>query len=26
MFPALARIVRARTLIVRQELYVDASR
>ena len=25
MFPALARIVRARTLIVRQELYVDAS-
>jgi len=24
--PALARIVRARTLIVRQELYVDASR
>jgi peptide/nickel transport system permease protein len=26
MFPSLARIVRARTLIVRQELYVDASR
>jgi peptide/nickel transport system permease protein len=26
MFPALARIVRARTLIVREELYVDASR
>jgi peptide/nickel transport system permease protein len=26
MFPALARIVRARTLVVRQELYVDASR
>jgi peptide/nickel transport system permease protein len=26
MFPALARIVRARTLTVRQELYVDASR
>jgi peptide/nickel transport system permease protein len=26
MFPALARIVRARTLIVRQELYVDAAR
>jgi peptide/nickel transport system permease protein len=26
MFPALSRIVRARTLIVRQELYVDASR
>ena len=26
MFPALARIVRARTLIVRQELFVDASR
>lgn len=26
MFPMLARIVRARTLIVRQELYVDASR
>jgi peptide/nickel transport system permease protein len=26
MFPALARIVRARALIVRQELYVDASR
>jgi peptide/nickel transport system permease protein len=26
MFPALARIVRARTLIIRQELYVDASR
>ena len=26
MFPALARIMRARTLIVRQELYVDASR
>jgi peptide/nickel transport system permease protein len=26
MFPALARIARARTLIVRQELYVDASR
>ena len=26
MFPALARIVRARTLIVRQELYADASR
>jgi peptide/nickel transport system permease protein len=25
-FPALARIVRARTLIIRQELYVDASR
>jgi peptide/nickel transport system permease protein len=26
MFPSLARIVRARTLVVRQELYVDASR
>lgn len=26
MFPSLARIARARTLIVRQELYVDASR
>lgn len=26
MFPSLGRIVRARTLIVRQELYVDASR
>ncbi len=26
MFPSLARIVRARTLTVRQELYVDASR
>lgn len=26
MFPSIARIVRARTLIVRQELYVDASR
>src|SRR5262245_53751769 len=26
MFPSLARIVRARTLIVRQELYVDGSR
>ncbi|WGR91097.1 ABC transporter permease [Bradyrhizobium sp. ISRA443] len=26
MFPALARIVRARTLIVRQELYVDAAK
>ena len=26
MFPSLARIIRARTLIVRQELYVDASR
>ena len=26
MFPSLARIVRARSLIVRQELYVDASR
>ena len=26
MFPALARIVRARRLIVRQDLYVDASR
>lgn len=26
MFPSIARIVRARTLVVRQELYVDASR
>lgn len=25
MFPSLARVVRARTLVVRQELYVDAS-